>query len=62
MAPLAYLHALRIDRAKERLENGDEAFETITEQVGYGDPASFRRLFKRSTSLTPAQYRRQFKV
>jgi transcriptional regulator GlxA family with amidase domain len=62
MAPLAYLHALRIDRAKNLLENGDEEFEAITERVGYEDPASFRRLFKRSTSLTPTQYRRQFKA
>jgi hypothetical protein len=28
--------------------------------VGYGDPAFFRRLFKRTTGLTPAAYRRKY--
>lgn len=61
MAPLAYLQALKIERAKELLEVTNSDFETITEKVGYGDASSFRRLFKRITGLSPAQYRRQFK-
>ncbi len=61
MAPLAYLQALKIERAKELLEVTNSDFEAITEKVGYGDASSFRRLFKRSTGLSPAQYRRQFK-
>jgi AraC-like DNA-binding protein len=28
--------------------------------VGYGDPASFRRLFKRVAGITPASYRRKY--
>lgn len=59
--PLAYLQALRIERAKELLECGNRGFEEITSAVGYGDAASFRRLFKRATGLSPAQYRRQFR-
>lgn len=61
MAPLAYLQALKIERAKELLEDAHDDFETITAQVGYEDASSFRRLFKRATGLSPAQYRRQFK-
>ena len=34
--------------------------ERIAEEVGYGDPASFRPLFKRESGLTPAEYRRLF--
>ncbi len=60
MAPLAYLQALRIERAKELLEDSHADFETITAQVGYEDASSFRRLFKRATGLSPAQYRKQF--
>lgn len=61
LPPLAYLQALKIERAKELLECSNRGFEDITAAVGYGDAASFRRLFKRSTGLSPAQYRRQFK-
>jgi transcriptional regulator GlxA family with amidase domain len=61
MTPLTYLQALKIERAKELLESTPGDFEEITEKVGYEDVSSFRRLFKRSTGLSPAQYRRQFK-
>ncbi len=61
MTPLTYLQELRIERAKELLESTPRDFESITAEVGYEDASSFRRLFKRSTGLSPAQYRRQFK-
>jgi transcriptional regulator GlxA family with amidase domain len=61
LTPLAYLQALKIERAKELLEGSHHDFEAITASVGYEDVSSFRRLFKRSTGLSPAQYRRQFK-
>jgi transcriptional regulator GlxA family with amidase domain len=61
LAPLAYLQALKIERAKELLESTHHDFEAITSSVGYEDVSSFRRLFKRATGLSPAQYRRQFR-
>ena len=61
LTPLAYLQALKIERAKELLEESHSDFEEITARVGYEDVSSFRRLFKRATGLSPAQYRRQFK-
>jgi transcriptional regulator GlxA family with amidase domain len=38
------------------------AVEEVSWQVGYEDPAFFRRLFKRITGITPASYRRKFQV
>ncbi len=60
-SPLTYLHELRIERAKELLECTQKALEEITLAVGYEDLSSFRRLFKRSTGITPAQHRQQFR-
>lgn len=37
------------------------AFDDISAEVGYENPAFFRRLFKRATGLNPAEYRRMFR-
>jgi transcriptional regulator GlxA family with amidase domain len=52
---------LRIEEAKRLLEGGSGGFEDIAAEVGYENPAFFRRLFKRCTGLTPGQYRRMFR-
>jgi len=60
MPPLEYVHALRIEEAKQMLEAGEEPIETIAHEVGYEDAAFFSRLFKRKVNLSPAQYRKRF--
>ena len=59
-APLDYVQSLRIEEAKHLLETTDDAIDEIATGVGYDDPNSFRRLFKRMTSITPNQYRMRF--
>ncbi len=58
--PMDYVHALRVEEAKEMLDIGDDAIDKIGREVGYEDPASFRRVFKRKVGLTPSFYRRRF--
>lgn len=60
MSPLEYVHAMRIEEAKQMLEAGDESIETVAMEVGYEDAAFFSRLFRRKVNLTPAQYRKRF--
>ena len=60
LAPLQYVHTLRIEEAKQMLESGDEPVEHIAIEVGYEDAGFFSRLFQRSVGVTPAQYRRRF--
>ncbi|HSF95146.1 MAG TPA: helix-turn-helix domain-containing protein [Thermohalobaculum sp.] len=59
--PIDYVQALRIEEAKQMLEVSEEGLDEIAATVGYEDPASFRRLFKRKAGLTPAAYRRKFR-
>src|SRR5690606_13017428 len=59
-APVDYVQALRIEEAKQLLETTREPTDAIARQVGYEDPAFFRRLFKRRTGITPARYRQRF--
>ena len=56
-----YVQNLRIEEAKRLLESGDRPAEDMAGEVGYENPAFFRLLFKRSTGLTPGQYRRMFR-
>jgi len=58
--PIDYVHAVRIESARLRLETGAGAVDDVGFEVGYEDPTFFRRLFRRTTGLTPAAYRRKF--
>jgi AraC-like DNA-binding protein len=55
------VQTLRIEEAKRLLETTGDAIDTIVEAVGYDDPASFRRLFKRLTGVTPGRYRQRYR-
>lgn len=59
-SPTSYLQHKRVDEAKALLERTTMPIEAVCWAVGYDDPASFRRLFKRITSVTPGLYRRMF--
>jgi len=58
--PIDYVHALRIEGARRKLESESTAVDDVGSHVGYEDPTFFRRLFKRTTGMTPAAYRRKF--
>lgn len=60
VSPLDYVQSIRIEEAKQLLEVGTLSVEDVGYAVGYDDPTSFGRLFKRRTGLTPAAYRRKF--
>ena len=58
--PIDHVHRLRIERARDLLEHGDAPIDDVGYEVGYEDPAFFRRLFRRTTGLAPGAYRRKF--
>ena len=58
--PIEYVQGIRIEAAKQMLEADTTNVEDISSAVGYDDPASFRRVFKRKVGLTPASYRKKF--
>jgi transcriptional regulator GlxA family with amidase domain len=61
-APIDYVQSLRVELAKRRLEQSDQAIDTVSWEVGYEDAAAFRRLFKRLVGVTPGVYRRKYRV
>jgi transcriptional regulator GlxA family with amidase domain len=59
VTPGRYLQELRIEFAKEAIVTEDRPLDDIAWDVGYTDPASFRRLFKRVVGISPSAYRRR---
>jgi transcriptional regulator GlxA family with amidase domain len=62
LSPIAYVQRLRIEDAKRRLERTTASVDEIGWQVGYEEPAFFRRLFKRIAGVSPGAYRRRFQI
>jgi transcriptional regulator GlxA family with amidase domain len=58
--PIDYLQTLRTEEAKQLLESSAMPVDDVGAAVGYEDPTFFRRLFKRSTGVTPSRYRQRF--
>ena len=54
-----YVQELRIELAKEAIVHNGRSLDDISYEVGYSDPASFRRLFKRLVGMSPGTYRRR---
>lgn len=62
MTPVEYLQQVRIAKAREALERTLVPVDRIAWDVGYSDPAAFRKLFQKLTGLPPAAYRQQFGI
>jgi len=52
LTAIEYVQRLRVERAKRLLEGSRQSIEDISWAVGYEDPASLRRLFRRTTAVT----------
>ncbi len=61
MTYIAYLTQYRVEQAKKRLRETPCSLADISEEVGYGDPAYFSRIFKKLAGISPNQYRQRFK-
>ncbi len=58
-SPGSALFRIRIEHAKQLLQESGDKIEVIAEQSGYNNNNSFEIAFKRSTGMTPKQYRSQ---
>jgi YesN/AraC family two-component response regulator len=59
--PRRYLTEVRMNLAAERLLCTDTGIEEVGYGVGYPNPTTFGRLFKRAFGLTPSEYRARFR-
>ena len=54
---IEYLTNVRMDRAKELLDNSDLSMKEICAMCGYTDPNYFSRSFKKNVGVTPTEYK-----
>lgn len=60
MTTREYCQRLRVGKAREMLQFSRLPIDSIAWEVGYSDPAAFRKVFSRIVGLTPGEYRRRF--
>ena len=59
---VTYVQQIRVEAAKKLLEQGSSSFEGISVDIGYENVSFFRRIFKRTTGLSPIAYRKKFNL
>ena len=61
MTPAAYVEELRVERARQLLEDSGDPIDLISARCGFGTPETMRRAFGRRVGVAPAQYRARFR-
>jgi len=60
VTPGQYVDRVRVEAARQHLEDTARGVEEISRACGYGTPEAMRRAFIRSMGVSPAEYRRRF--
>lgn len=60
--PAAYVEALRIERARDLLEDGAPSLEGVAQATGFASAEVLRRAFHRRVGVSPAEYRDRFRL
>ena len=57
--PFAYLMEYRVEMAQRLLRQTDVSVLDIANETGFSSSAYFAKIFKRTTGMTPVQYRKR---
>jgi transcriptional regulator GlxA family with amidase domain len=60
--PAAYVETLRIERARDLLEDGAPSLEAVAQSTGFASAEVLRRAFHRRLGVAPAEYRDRFRL
>jgi len=55
-----YIQRVKVEFAKKQLESGRKTINEIIYETGYNNIDAFRKVFKKHTDLSPAEYRRRY--
>lgn len=60
--PAAYVETLRVERARDLLEDGAPSLEAVARAAGFASAEVLRRAFHRRVGVSPAEYRERFRL
>ena len=60
--PAKYVERVRVEAARQRLEESELSIEQAAAQCGFASADVMRRSFKRLLAVSPAEYRQRFRV
>lgn len=58
--PLEYIHRVRIEAAKRKLESTTETIMEVMFGIGYNDEKAFRTTFRKYSGLSPKEYQMKY--
>ena len=60
--PAAYVESLRVERARDLLEDGATSLEAVAQAAGFASAEVLRRAFHRRVGVAPGEYRERFRM
>ena len=60
--PARFVETIRLDAARQRLEQGRETVDQVAAACGFGTALTLRRTFERHLGVSPSEYRERFGV
>jgi len=60
--PKQYAIQLKIEKAKQLMEQGKVSIEKISEDLGYSDTSNFIKVFKKVSGITPSEFKTKQKI
>ena len=58
--PVEYLQRVKVEVAKNALEQGRKSIYEVMSEVGYSDDKAFREVFRKITGLSPLEYKARY--
>lgn len=59
-SPIKYFNNMKVNTAKEYLQQGNNSIEEISKILGFSDLYSFSKFFKKNVGISPSQFRSSY--
>ena len=61
ISPIDFINNERVKAAKNLLQDGNKSINDVCYATGFNNVSYFNKIFKRSTTLTPSEFRQKYR-